>query len=219
CDFIECPRRDGLELQLIKYGFEYVFVRSAVNQEVLLKSYGSIRNDLRKLLRKKRLISIFGEEFLLFALQFRRMRNDVFNTTIRLKQSGGCFWPHARNAGDVVRSIPLKTENVNDLTYVVDVPLLTNLLRPENIDRVAHVCGFVKKYAFVNKLPEIFSRGHHVSFKTLFTGLLRHRTNNVIRLVPFQFKDRDIRSADNFFHFRNTVTNVLRHFLAGGFVF
>ncbi len=113
----------------------------------------------------------------------------------------------------------MKTQHINHLAHFFDIPLFTNFLGAEDVDRVAHIRRLVQLDMLLHDLSEVFVRSHHEDFETVSRGFLGDRANYVVGLISIHLKNRDIESADDILDDGQAVAYILRHFLACALVF
>ena len=102
---------------------------------------------------------------------------------------------------------------------MVNVIFFTNLLNAHDFRLIPESWRFVDQNFIGYKLAEIFIRGDHICRESFFFRFARQGTDNVVRLIAFQFEDRDFKAFDQPPDIRQGGGNVFGHFLPLGFVF
>ena len=151
--------------------------------------------------------------------EFIGVGDDIFDRVVFGYEFGSGLLPYSMNAWDVIRSVAPETEYVDDLFRTFDSEFLAHFFYSEYFRRLAAFGRFIYEDILTYELTEVFIRCHHKSREPFFLSFFRKSTNNIVGLISRFFKDRDIKSLDNFFDIRHRDLDVGRCLLAVSLIF
>ena len=179
---------------------------------------GDFRYDGSQHFALQGLVVEFSQALLVLALYLVFVFQQVLDAAVLLNEFGGRLRPDARYAGNIVHLVAHQPQQVDDLQRILNVPLGLDLVYAENIDAVAHPAGLVHIDVLLHQLAVVFVGGNHVHLEPFAGGLLGEGTDHVVRLVVVDHDDRNIEALKDLVDVREGHADVLRLFLAVGFV-
>lgn len=108
------------------------------------------------------------------------------------------FSPHPGNAGDVVRRVAPKAEEVYDLLAAGHAEFLFHLIDTKDLVRLAHTAKTVDVDMLGDKLSEVLVGGDHDDLvKALAFGPVGGGADDIVGLVALAGDDGDVEGGDD----------------------
>ena len=135
---------------------------------------------------------------------------NILNSPEFLDQTLGPFGADTRHAGNVIRSVSRKSEDIDDLGWHDTESLF------DRSDVIAFVLHRIDQGNMVpDKLQEVFVSGYN-DHRQILTGVSCGQcADDIIRFNATLFQDRDSECPDDFFYIRYLRNDRLRYLLAG----
>ena len=136
---------------------------------------------------------------------------NTVKTSVLQNQLERCFFPDSGNAGNVIRAISHQCLDVHE-GRGRDTVLLHKFFLV-HIHRFA-VGGKQNVYVFADQLKRVAVSRHQISFRVCLAAHLSEGTENIVRLVSFQFKNVISHCHEQLLGNGKLLCQLLRHRLA-----
>ena len=208
------PLGQGAKFHIPKKAKQNLWIRIAHFQIINRKGKRRCTIKLYKLFREPDLIGIGDQAFAALGLfDFTGPVEQAIKIAIFIDQKGGSFYPDARRAGDIVDAIARQSLYIHN-TFRKDTEFFID---PVTVNTAVFHC-IIHFNAAAHQLHQVFVRADDGDPAACIARLHRKRGDDVICLIAFHFFAGDIKRAGGIAGQRHLRAQILRHFIAVGFV-
>ena len=159
------------------------------------------------------------QTFFLFTFQFTDILINPVNAAEFAYKFHRCFWTDTWTTRNIIGCVAHKAQYINNLKWILNLKIFTNLGYTQNFHFVSHPLGFVHKDIFGYKLCIIFIRCYHKYLKALSFCCFCQCSNHIIRFEARLLDNRDIVPFDNLSDIRDRFSDIFGHHVALSLVF
>ena len=206
------------EIQFGEKGLQLVDPGGAHRQIFLPKVDRHVQADGRQPLGQQEFVAPLGDLLTLPALDPIGVLQDIFHRPPLLHQLAGGFFPDARHAGNVVRSIAPQRQDVTDQLRILDAVFLADRLPADDFDTVVAFL-FVDLTVVAHQLSVVLVGRNHENVVTRLDALVRERADHIVGLVTGHLQHRNTHRLDDPLDIRHRQQDILRRFGTVGLVF
>src|ERR1017187_8910510 len=144
---------------------------------------------------------------------------QVFYASPFLDQFFGSLLSYSRYAGDIVNTVAHETQDINYLAHIIYFPAFLDLFHAQLFGLIAHIGRTELVQMILNQLPEILIGSHHKNLKTRMSRFFSNSAYHIVSFIAIEAQVGDTHSFCQLYNIGHGNGDILRLFLALGFVF
>ncbi len=208
------PLGQGAKFHIAKKAKQNLWIRIAHFKIIKRKGKRRCAVKLHKLPRQPDLINIGHQAFTALGLfDFTRTFKQGVKIPIFVDQKGGGFYPDARRTGDIIDAIARQGLYIHN-TFRKDAKFF---VYPVTVN-AAIFHRIIHFHTAAHQLHQVFVGTDNSDPAAGIARLHRKRCNDIVGLIAHHFFASDIKGAGRLAGQRHLRAQILRHFIAVGFV-